>query len=420
MTGRFKEPARRGSVLAALALLLVMTGAGVAGTDRERALALNERAVEAIEKKEYGKAVALLRQGVALLPENDVIRKNLAESLFRIGAEAIDAKEYEEARSNLEQATAYCEDRPQYYVFLGVAEYHLNHLDAAEKRLLRAISLDPDNDAAYANLGHVFYKQNRAPEAIAAWDRALELDPEDESLAGLRDRVERETKVEDRFHVTRSAHFDIRYDASLERDVLERAQRSLESAYSKVGRILAHYPAGRVPVVLYTRAGFSEVTKGHRWVAGLFDGRIRIPVDRGRRSLDQFADTLLHEYTHYVIHALAPNCPTWLHEGIAQWVEGRSARDAGRTVARSRSRLRPIYELTESFAKTEDPAEARLQYDQALSFVDYLADRFGEAILSAILREVNRKGTVEEGVAAATGEDPEGLDGGWKESLPRR
>jgi hypothetical protein len=186
-----------------------------------------------------------------------------------------------------------------------------------------------------------------------------------------------------------------------------------------VGAVLGYYPEDRVAVVLYTRPGFSQVTEGSRWVAGMFDGKIRLPIEGESSIPDGLGATVLHEYTHFVIHAVAPGCPAWLHEGIAQWKEGRKAASVGETLRRAleNGKLVPIYELTRSFARTEDPEAVRVQYAQALSFTAFLVDRYGDYTLADLVRSVAKTGSVEKAIGEVYRTSPESLAEAWLDSL---
>lgn len=410
----------RSTLLLVIIVWLTAVPPALAATDDGDAFALNEQAVALIDKGEHSQAIAKLTRAVELDPTSEVIRNNLAEARFRLGAQYCDRQRFDLAATELAAAIALRPDRDQYHVFLGVAQYQLGDLEPAVATLKRALTLDPEEAAAHENLGHVYYKLGQSEDAIREWKQALAMGTETATLAKLVARVTRETEVEAAFLEARAEYFDIRYDGSLARDVVETTQRGLDGAYQRVGSLLGFYPDEPVPVVLYTRAGFSRVTDGHRWVAGLFDGRIRIPIDRDQRLSSQLEGTLAHEYTHYAIHDMAPRCPTWLHEGIAQYAERSSVSQAAARVARARSRIGSVFALTESFAQTTDPAAARLQYDQALAFVGYVVENYGEGSLASLLRELGRSGDVRAAVSAVLGIGATQLEEAWMESLTSR
>ena len=269
-------------------------GAGFDAADvAEEAFELNERAVEAISKGETERAAELLERAHELSPSSEVIRNNLAEARFRLGADACDKERYADAVPALLASIRLRGDRSKPWVFLGVARYRLFDHAGAIVAFERAIELDDKDSSAFENLGHVLYATSRPRKAVDAWKKALRLGSPTEDLPDQVRRVEREIEVESRFATSRTTHFDIRHDPGIRREALEVVHGAVERAWVRVGQALDTYPDETVPVVVYTRAGFSKVTKGHRWVAGLFDGRIRIPVDQDADA-DALVDTIAH------------------------------------------------------------------------------------------------------------------------------
>ena len=146
----------------------------------------------------------------------------------------------------------------------------------------------------------------------------------------------------------------------------------LAEAQERVVGQLGEAPGQRVTVVLYEAAEFREVARVHAWVTGLFDGKIRLPAGGplpARRELDRI---LAHEYTHAVVHDLTRGrAPRWLHEGLAQALDGAPADPLLRVPGR------PTLTGLEEMLGDPDPVRARAGYDIALWVVHDLLDRGG-------------------------------------------
>src|SRR5580700_3728433 len=83
-------------------------------------------------------------------------------------------------------------------------------------------------------------------------------------------------------------------------------------------------PPEPVGVILYTEQGFADITRAPSWVGALNDGRMRIPVQGLTSVTPELARVLKHELTHSFIGQKTHNrAPTWLQEGVAQYMEGR-------------------------------------------------------------------------------------------------
>jgi hypothetical protein len=86
-------------------------------------------------------------------------------------------------------------------------------------------------------------------------------------------------------------------------------------------------------VVLQTEAAFR---RPRPWAAGVNDGTIRVPVRGLENPTPRLVGILRHELAHsFVAWRTRGNCPTWLQEGISQWLEGGDP-------AREDSRLAPL------------------------------------------------------------------------------
>ena len=104
--------------------------------------------------------------------------------------------------------------------------------------------------------------------------------------------------------------------------VLEEDFRDLESQ-------LDFTPPDPIGVILYTGESFADITRAPSWVGALNDGRMRIPVQGLTAVTPELARVLKHELTHSFIGQKTHNrAPTWLQEGVAQYMEGRRSTGA--------------------------------------------------------------------------------------------
>ena len=110
---------------------------------------------------------------------------------------------------------------------------------------------------------------------------------------------------------------------------------TLEDQFQVLKSELHYTPPEQIAVILYTQESFFDVTRVPGWAGGLNDGRIRVPVQGLETVSDLLARILKHELTHsFVFQKTAGRCPTWLQEGVAQWMEGRrTGADAAQLVA---------------------------------------------------------------------------------------
>src|SRR5438094_2112162 len=85
------------------------------------------------------------------------------------------------------------------------------------------------------------------------------------------------------------------------------------------------------------------------WAQGLFDGKIRLPVEGAMRDGTALDRVLRHEYTHALVHdRTRGRAPTWLSEGLAIACEGRDT-DNERQNVHTTYHLIHIHALHSSF-----------------------------------------------------------------------
>jgi hypothetical protein len=150
----------------------------------------------------------------------------------------------------------------------------------------------------------------------------------------------------------------------------------------------------------------------HAWATGLFDGKIRLPVGRVRPPAHEVERLVTHEYAHAAIHELARGrAPRWLHEGLAQVLEGAAAdpilrAPAGLTLAG-----------VETLAGDADPLRARAGYEIALWIVRDLLDRGGIEPLRELLTRLGAGETIAEAMPRVYGLRLTELESQWRQVL---
>jgi hypothetical protein len=299
---------------------------------------------------------------------------------------------------------------------LGLAYFQLDDHARARPELEAALERDPRCAPALEYLGRIEYAAGRMDRALADYRAALAAAPERAGLKELIAQAERDGKVEASFTERYTDHFHMKCEGgAAEQAVADRVADALERAYLDVGFALGQYPGRRIPVILYADRAFYEVTGSHGWVGGLFDGKIRIPVkDLFRHDDGALARVATHEYAHACIYTLAPRCPTWLQEGLAQHFEGARPDPAALSGAAS---LPPFASLGETFVTTRDPDAARLRYAASLGFVEFLIARRGVGEVAGALRELGAGKSLDQALERSFGSPLAALDAEWRASL---
>jgi tetratricopeptide (TPR) repeat protein len=297
------------------------------------------------------------------------------------------------------------------------------------------IKAKPDDLRAYALLGDLYYKRDQLPSAISAWKKILEKDPTNQNIKNLINKAEQEQRTHTAFTHESTRHFTIKFEGAENRGLYKFVLDRLEEAYGEVGRALLFYPTEEVIVFLYTNQQFFDVTRAPSWSGGVFDGKIRIPTKGFETQMDQLKKTLFHEYVHAVIQQMTEKgvskkgekinsaVPVWLHEGIAQYFEPDRGRRSGLlkllVSQGGKTAIIPLSAMHGSFMGIGDPNVVGLAYEESLSAVQFLVERFGRFRLKMLIEDLAVKRNLDEAMQSALLTSYEEFQARWQESLEK-
>ncbi|MDE3136932.1 MAG: hypothetical protein KGL59_10190 [Acidobacteriota bacterium] len=212
-----------------------------------------------------------------------------------------------------------------------IAELHLrlSEYSDALRYLDRARQIDPDSGTTAMLSGWAYYGLDQLSDAIAQWQKSQQVAPNPE-VAVLLAKAERDQKVERGFHQGATSHFILHYEGGTMPGLAQQVLGTLDEDFAVIERTLGYTPPEPIAVILYTNREFHDVTRAPSWADGLNDGRIRVPVQGLQQVTPELSRVLKHELTHSFVGQMTENrAPTWLQEGLAQWMEGlRSGGDA--------------------------------------------------------------------------------------------
>ncbi len=368
---------RRVGIFPAITVALLLAGAPLTFADEPHPLGDNTS--ELIGRGEYAKALEQLRKTFSLFPYDESARKNLTAAYATVGKRQLERMEFDEAAENFENARNLAPDNQEYGMLRGIALYLGKHYDAATVELEQSRRNGGDNFPLLFFLGRVYYDTGDLPRAVEMWEMALSIEPDNRTLRDLTAKARREIPVESGMEKGHSSMFEISYDGGTRADLANAVLDALETAYNRVGYDLSYYPASHVPVILYTKKDYRNVTAGPDWSGGLYDGKVRLPIGGTSEITPPLRAILSHEYTHVVVGELTKgNCPVWLNEGLAE-VEGRKdfappltrLADAAKTGV-----LFPFSSLEKSL-KSLNADDAGLAYQQSYSMAEFMITAYG-------------------------------------------
>ncbi len=283
------------------------------------------------------------------------------------------------------------------YVHLRRSEY-----SAALEYLGRARRVSPNSAAVAALAGWAYHGLNQVDRAIEEWKRAQRIQPNPEVALAL-EKAERDKETESDFREEETSHFVIRYHGGAAPQLAAEILRTLEEHFRSLQSELHFTPAEPIGVILYTQQTFTDITRAPRWAGAVNDGRIRVPVQGLVSVSNPLSRVLKHELTHSFIQQKdLGRCPGWLHEGLAQWMEGRrTANDARPLIAAyERKAFVPLRLLEGSWVELPDQA-ARFAYAWSLASVESIIANSGMVGIERLLENLLTESSVEAALRAA-------------------
>lgn len=285
----------------------------------------------------------------------------------------------------------------------GYALLLKSEFSAALDPISRARKLLPGVPSAPMLAGWAHYRLNHSEEAIADFQAAQRLAPS-ASIAGMLERVKRDKETEGDFRENESSHFVIRYHGGATRSLASDVIHVLEDHFQSLRNELRYTPPEPIAVILYTQESFRDVTRSPGWAGALNDGKIRVPVQGIETVSDELTRILRHELTHsFVFQKTSGRAPTWLQEGLAQWMEGRRTNgDAATLVAIfDQGQGKPLRYYEDSWMRFS-PGQARYAYAWSLAVVEMIEVQQGpdgiNRLLEAERTEPSREAALREGL----------------------
>jgi tetratricopeptide (TPR) repeat protein len=307
--------------------------------------------------------------------------------LEQAGWQALDANRLPLATSIFKEAISLDPKNAALRFGAGVAAFLQRHDEEAKQHLEQALVLDPKLARARVPLAQVARRQGDFNEAIRLLEIAVaELAGE----AGLRDTLDRwlrERELHERMRLTVGDFFTVSFEGPEDAQLAAQALESLTRAYWRISDVFNAFPQKSVPVVLYTREQFRDVTRSPQWAAAAFDGIIRVPMRGAGEKGEDLDRVLAHEFAHALIRSLATrSLPTWLNEGLASVLESDDLGWATAVVDKV-GKMPPLRRLAAPFSKLSG-GDAVYAYAASAVAARRLLDEAGGPAVANLLRDL--------------------------------
>ncbi|MBI5855104.1 MAG: tetratricopeptide repeat protein [Nitrospirae bacterium] len=234
------------------------------------------------------------------------------------GWDALERGRYQESIRLFAEATNQHPNDPIMWVGLALSERGLQQDQRAIRSLATAIDRAPHMTQAHHLLARLHAERDEQGAAIGHYEEALRQDPNNVRLQSEYRQVQGAMREEQGFSRVADRHVVVKFAEPSDRDRGSRLAAHLEEVCDAIGRELGSVPVTPVVAVLHSHKSASEPV----WAAGIFDGRIHVTRAQLDAGGSRFQTYLRHEYTHALVHRLSQGrAPTWLDEGLAQYLE---------------------------------------------------------------------------------------------------
>ncbi len=295
---------------------------------------------------------------------------------------------------------------------LAAAQVALGDTTRARATVTEALSLEPGSPLSLELLGDVLAEAGDFVAAREQYRLAAEAAPQPRVNKKLEALGPAAGSVS-------SARFRIRFDGDADEPLGLAVLSVLDQAWEDHERRLGFAPTQPVTVVLQTAKAFQDTTRAPGWAAAWNDGTIRVPVMGLDRPTATLVRVLRHEVAHsFIASRTGANCPTWLQEGLAQWLEGGDPDREDATLApMARSSALPRLDTLEQAFVGLPEARAQVAYAESLSAVAYILNHHGEDGIRRLIAALATGRSAREALPAAIGLSYADLQAGWEQRL---
>lgn len=249
-----------------------------------------------------------------------------------------------------------------------------------------------------------YYRLDNLDRAILYWRAAHDIEPSP-SLEALLRRAETEKGADTGSERMVGARVILRYErAALDAELARVMLDALDQEYARLVTQLGCRATEKVVAVVQSRQAYLQSTRAAEWSAGLWDGRIHIPVSQTRAVSKEMRETIAHELVHACLYELG-SWPAWLHEGLAQKYSGRSLSRPERAALEELIAARKVPKLDQlgqNWSQLEGE-HARIAYGLALLAAETLLELYENTGIGNLLRNPSELRRVEARIAQALG-----------------
>jgi len=367
----------------AIILFILIVASPLARASEEAASRHNERGIQKLNIKDFRGAIIEFKEALRYLPSEKTIKANIAAAYNNYGFSLMKSGDTKNAIFQFEQALYYDSENPYTLYNAAQANYLSQNIEKTKEYL----------------------------------EKAQKIDPTIKGLSELLEKVDSEEKVEKDFERNETMHFIMASSSDVPIEKTSYVRIYLEEAYGNIGMFLDHYPDRKTVVLLFSGENYDKLLRNKPyWTMGIYDGKVRIPVEKFKHTDENIITIIYHEYAHAVIYDLVGDkCPLWISEGIASKAETFAKKKNDVLIKKYLRRfgIIPFYNIPEKFTSIDNKHIATLLYVESYLFVEFIINRRGYSGLRDLLLRLRGGENYITALSAIFGEDAPNIQKEW-------
>ncbi|MBX9581791.1 MAG: tetratricopeptide repeat protein, partial [Gemmataceae bacterium] len=375
--------------------LVALDGLDLKDAERfaEQALKVNPRHPGALRLKadvlltggDLGAAERLLTAARLVNPRDEATLARLAAVYHLMGKGA-------EVAARAKEVEGFDPKPARFYHDLGTVLEDQKQFPKAEEYFRKAAGLRPNVPGPAGDLGMLLLRTGREAEARPLLDAAKKADPFNVRVSNSL----RVLKHLDGYQTVETPHYVVRFDPKADALLAPFLADYLEEVHAEFKGRYGYEPPGKVLIEVFSsREMFSGRTIALPTLpdvaAGACSGRVvSFPSPTAKKGPpENWARVIRHELTHaFNLLQTDYRVPHWLTEGLAVRTEGEARPPQWVAVLRQRHAAGTMLDLdniTLAFVRPRAPDDWPLAYLQALLYVEYTVQTYGEGSVGKLL-----------------------------------
>lgn len=305
--------------------------------------------------------------------------------------------------------------------WLGMAARDSGRAEQGEE-ILEDLALNHGDDRAAWNLALHYFGVERYKRCRYFLDRL----PEHPKANKLKKRIAVEQPIVSRLRLLESDRCRVRYARFVHFQAARRASEQCENAFRLVrDQFDIPLPQTKVTLVLVEDEHIESLIGGPDWLAGRYSYKVYIR-EESLSPVEELEKISRHEVTHAILGMAQINMPSWLNEGLAEFIEYEGLKPGSVKrfevdVGTGRKKARRLSRFPSSFIHLKgDQATVNHVYLQAHSMVLHLLKRYGADTVRKALLALKKSPDPGKDLWATLGTGGKAFYKGWLRTLTRR